>query len=72
MADHEIKVEPVDGGWSVRCWLMGQPQLFLSGRRAEESARRLAERMAMSGEEADLVIHDRNHAVVAARRYRAG
>jgi hypothetical protein len=69
MTDHEIKVVPVDGGWSVQCRLAGAPQMFLSGARAEESARRLAERVAASGADARVVVHDRSHALVGAQRY---
>jgi hypothetical protein len=69
MADHEITVTPVDGGWSVECWLVGQPQMFLSGRRAEESARRLAQTVASVGEDARVVVHDRSRALVGTRRY---
>jgi hypothetical protein len=69
MRDHEIKVVPVDGGWSVQCWLVGAPQMFLSGARAEETARRLAQTVARAGADARVVVHDRSHAMVGTQRY---
>jgi hypothetical protein len=69
MTDHEIKVVPVDGGWSVQCRLVGAPQMFLSGARAEETARRLAQTVARAGADARVVVHDRSHALVGTQRY---
>jgi cell division protein FtsZ len=70
--DHIIIVAPVDGGWTVRCDEDMQPLMFLSGARAEEHARTLAQRFAGMGDDAEVVIHDRQDTLVGATRYRAG
>jgi hypothetical protein len=67
--DHLIKVAPVDGGWTVRCDGDMQPLMFLSGARAEAHARNLAKRYAGFGDDAQVVIHDRQGAVVGSTRY---
>lgn len=69
--EHTISVGPVDGGWSVRCEGETQPLLFLSGRRAEEHARNLAQALSRSGDEALVYIHDRTEALIGAARYAA-
>lgn len=69
--EHRISVGPVDGGWTVRCEGETQPLLFLSGRRAEEHARSLAQALTRSGDEAFVSIHDRTDALVGAARYSA-
>jgi len=67
--DRTILVTPVAGGWSVR-WDEGlHPLMFLSGARAEEQAKALARGVARSGDNAQVVIHDRTSALVGSTRY---
>jgi len=68
---YQITVAPVEGGWSVRCDGGLQPMMFLSGARAEQQARALARRLSETGEEAQVLIHDRSYALVGATRYAA-
>ena len=53
---HEIHVEPAGGGWTVRHAGSLEPLAFLSGARAEDAARRLAEAMAEAGHAAEIRI----------------
>lgn len=69
--EYRISVGPVDGGWAVRCEGQTQPLLFLSGRRAEEQARTLAQALSRAGDEAFVYIHDRTDALVGTARYTA-
>ncbi|RAK51277.1 hypothetical protein [Phenylobacterium deserti] len=68
---YRITVAPVAGGWSVRCDGGLQPLHFLSGARAEQQARALAERLSLSGRDAQVLVHDRTLALVGAARYHA-
>ena len=54
---HEISVTPAPGGgWTVRHDGDIEPTLYLSGARAEDAARRLAEAMADAGHAAEIRI----------------
>jgi hypothetical protein len=66
--DLEITVAPVDGGWCVQSAGMVET-MYLSGARAEESAKALAACLARCGTDVNLVIQDRRAQVVGARRY---
>lgn len=68
LQDHLITVRPVPGGWRVALDDL-QPQLFLSGRRAEGQARALAARLAGIGDRAELTIHDRASVLVGSQRF---
>lgn len=69
VGDQVIVVGPVDGGWSVQCSMIGQPLFFLSGAKAEESARKLAACIAELGQDVRVMIHDRDHGLVGTRSY---
>lgn len=71
MVDLSVQVTPADGGWSVHCSTLHQPLMFLSGRRAEEQARRLAECLAGLGRHVRLEIQDRSGRTIAVRSYAA-
>ncbi len=51
-----INVTPAEDGWAVNSSALKAPMLFRSGGKAEAAARQLAERLARSGEVAELVI----------------
>lgn len=55
-----IRVEPLDGGWSVRTDIAANDMIFRSGHDAETSARALAERLARQGETVRLQLRLRN------------
>lgn len=69
MTDHVISVMPVFGGWSVEIPMTDQPLMFLSGGRAEEKARSLAECFAKLGLDSRVIIHDRSRMLVGTIRY---
>lgn len=52
-----ISVEPMADGWAVRHPKVGNPQLFLSGARAEETAINLGSRLAEAGQTTEVVIY---------------
>lgn len=52
----EISVTPAQGGWTVDHDGAIEPTVFLSGARAEDAARRLAEAMADAGQSAEIRI----------------
>lgn len=66
-----IYVSPVEGGWSVSCSL-SEAQVFLSGAKAEDSARKLAAQFASSGRDAEVIVIDRNGDVVGSTHYPTG
>jgi hypothetical protein len=66
--DHLIIVEPVDGGWRVGCDEI-QPLMFLSGGRAEAQARVIARCLTRLGDDARVVVHDRDSGLIGAHRY---
>ena len=51
-----IAVEPVDGGWALSQTLSDNPQVFISGAKAEDAARRLAARFSDAGAPAEIRI----------------
>ncbi|CAN5485539.1 hypothetical protein BH10PSE5_BH10PSE5_28350 [soil metagenome] len=67
--DHHISVVPVEGGWRVLSPLDDTPLMFLSGAKAEEKAKSLAERLAATGHDAQVLIHDRTQALIGTWRY---
>ena len=68
-ADHAILVVPVEGGWRVHSPFDDTPLMFLSGAKAEEKAKALAERLAAAGRDARVLIHDRTEALIGTWRY---
>ena len=66
-----ISVLPTGGGWSLRCSLSDEDQMFLSGARAEESARAMAIRLAQSGTNVEVIVHDLHGAIAGRTRYAA-
>ena len=55
-----IKVEPLEGGWTVQTDSTANDMVFRSGRDAEGAARALAERIARQGEAVRLQLRLRN------------
>lgn len=55
-----IAVEPVDGGWALRHASVDNAQLFASGAKAEDAARRLGARLSDAGEAAEIRIYLRD------------
>lgn len=69
VADQRIVVVPVDGGWSVLSPVSDTPLMFISGAKAEESAKGLARVVTGLGVDAQVLIHDRSSALVGAIRF---
>jgi hypothetical protein len=67
----QIFVAPVEGGWTVQFDRDLQPLMFLSGARAEQQARALARKISQSGEDVEVLVHDRSRTLVGATRYAA-
>jgi hypothetical protein len=67
--DCHISVVAVADGWSVQSEFGAAPLSFLSGARAEEKARALAQDLAEMGRDTKVLIHDRNHVLVGTWRY---
>ena len=59
----KILVEPASNGWSVRSDAFENDMFFLSGAKAESTARKLAEKIAHSGEAAQVEVHLRDGAL---------
>ena len=55
-----IAVEPVDGGWALRQASVDNAQLFASGAKAEDAARRLGARLSNAGTAAEIRIYLRD------------
>jgi hypothetical protein len=51
-----IAVQPFGDGWSVRSDVFDSEMMFLSGAKAEAAARRLADKLARSGQSAEIRI----------------
>ena len=58
-----ISVQPMADGWAVSHPRVGNPQLFLSGARAEETAISLGSRLAEAGQTTEVVIYLRGGSV---------
>lgn len=67
--DHHISVVPVEGGWRVLSPFDDTPLMFLSGAKAEEKAKALAERLAAAGRDAQVLIHDRTQTLIGTWRF---
>lgn len=67
-----ITVTPVPGGWVVASPFSDCDLMFLSGGRAEAKACELAELAVGLGMLADVRLHDRTRALIAAREYSPG
>ena len=67
--DHHIHVRPVDGGWRLECDVIGHPQMFLSGAKAERGARALAQRIAKAGRDVRISIYDRQLGLIGTQRF---
>ena len=61
----ELSVRPAEVGWKIESSDGLEPQLFLSGGRAERSARALARLLARAGKAVRLVIEDRASRIVS-------
>ena len=59
----KIFVAPVLNGWSVRSDGFDNPMLFLSGAKAESTARGLAEKIADGGEHAQVEVRLRDGSI---------
>jgi hypothetical protein len=66
-----ITVSPAGEGWQMRP-PASEPALFRSGREAERSARRLAERLARHGQVVEIEIRLRDGRLAGRLRYEAG
>ena len=55
-----ISVQPFGDGWSVRSDAFDSEMMCLSGAKAEAAARRLADKMARGGENAEIRIYLRD------------
>jgi len=66
-----LRVRPAAGGWKVESTDGVEPMMFLSGARAERSARALAQTIARAGKGVRLVIEDRSAQVVGAMSFAA-
>jgi len=69
VGDQVIVVVPVGGGWSVQCSMAGQPLFFLSGAKAEETARKLGACIAELGQDARVMIHAHDTAIMGTHSY---
>ncbi|HEY8571500.1 hypothetical protein [Phenylobacterium sp.] len=65
----ELSVRPAEGGWKIESSDGLEPLMFLSGGRAERSARALARVLSRAGKAVRLVIEDRGSRVVAQERF---
>jgi len=64
-----ITVKPVPGGWAVDQTPGDHLLMFLTGGRAEQKARELAQRAQRNGEPAQVSVHDRGGRLVGHIRY---
>jgi hypothetical protein len=64
-----IEVSHVGGAWRLDVQGGFEPTLFLSGGRAESTARRLACCFAEAGCDARVQVHDKQHVLVGDHRY---
>ena len=57
---NRIVVEPMAQGWAVRQDNIDNPQVFNSGAKAEDAARRLAQRLARAGQSSEVDVYLRD------------
>ena len=57
---HVISVTPAEVGWTVSAEIFANPMAFLSGAKAEATARSLARRIARQGEMAEIRVYLRD------------
>lgn len=69
--DVVLRVRPAASGWLVEASDL-EPLMFFSGAKAEAQAHALARCMASTGNDAEVVVHDRTEKIVGAARYFAG
>ena len=55
-----ICVRPMAQGWAVHHPRVGNPQLFLSGAKAEDAAMRLGSRLAGAGQSTEVLVYLRD------------
>ena len=67
-----IRVGPVDGGWVVDCEGAAEPAVYLSGAKAEATARLTAARLAAAGQDVRIDILDRDNREAGIRWFNAG
>ena len=67
-----IRVGPVDGGWVVDCEGAAEPAVYLSGAKAEATARLTAARLAAAGQDVRIDILDRDKREAGIRWFNAG
>ncbi len=58
-----IYVEPLADGWAVRQDEVVNPQVFVSGAKAEDAAMRLAQRLADAGRSSEVIVYLRDGAL---------
>ncbi len=58
-----ISVEPLAQGWALREASIDNPQVFVSGAKAEDAALRLGARLAAAGDDAEIRIYLRGGAL---------
>ncbi|MGI8841182.1 MAG: hypothetical protein ACR2F8_10465 [Caulobacteraceae bacterium] len=58
-----ISVEPLAHGWALRQPAVDNPQVFVSGAKAEDAALRLGARLAAAGDAAEIRIYLRGGAL---------
>jgi hypothetical protein len=58
-----ISVQPLAEGWAVRHPRVANPQIFLSGAKAEDAAIRLGSRLADAGQPTEVVVYLRGGAM---------
>ena len=64
-----VTVRPVAEGWLIDCDAGLEPLFFGSGAQAEAHAHLLASRIARTGCDSRVMVHDRRRRLVGARRY---
>ncbi len=57
---HVISVEPLAEGWALRQPKVENPQVFVSGAKAEDAARRLGERLCNAGTSSEIRVYTRD------------
>ena len=60
---HVISVEPMAEGWAVSQPTIENPQVFVSGAKAEDAARRLGEALRSAGSSSEIRVYTRDGAL---------